>query len=130
MQMTIRNLFAILLFLALFAMALRPIADADFWWHLRTGQLIFETHSIPHSDPFSYTNTGKTWIAHEWLSEIIIYSFYRLGGYGLLILVFAMLITTTFYLVYLLSKGHPYICLLYTSPSPRDGLLSRMPSSA
>ena len=26
--------------------------------------------------------------------------------------------------------GHPMICLLYTSPSPRDGLLSRMPSSA
>ena len=26
--------------------------------------------------------------------------------------------------------GVPYICLLYTSPSPRDGLLSRMPSSA
>ena len=27
-----------------------------------------------------------------------------------------------------MSKG--YTCLLYTSPSPRDGLLSRMPSSA
>ena len=25
---------------------------------------------------------------------------------------------------------NPSICLLYTSPSPRDGLLSRMPSSA
>ena len=24
----------------------------------------------------------------------------------------------------------PVFCLLYTSPSPRDGLLSRMPSSA
>ena len=24
----------------------------------------------------------------------------------------------------------PWFCLLYTSPSPRDGLLSRMPSSA
>ena len=24
----------------------------------------------------------------------------------------------------------PGVCLLYTSPSPRDGLLSRMPSSA
>ena len=24
----------------------------------------------------------------------------------------------------------PWACLLYTSPSPRDGLLSRMPSSA
>ena len=28
------------------------------------------------------------------------------------------------------SKGKTVICLLYTSPSPRDGLLSRMPSSA
>ena len=27
-------------------------------------------------------------------------------------------------------KLHTYTCLLYTSPSPRDGLLSRMPSSA
>ena len=27
-------------------------------------------------------------------------------------------------------SGLTYICLLYTSPSPRDGLLSRMPSSA
>ena len=25
---------------------------------------------------------------------------------------------------------HEIVCLLYTSPSPRDGLLSRMPSSA
>ena len=28
------------------------------------------------------------------------------------------------------SKAWKDICLLYTSPSPRDGLLSRMPSSA
>ena len=28
------------------------------------------------------------------------------------------------------SSWHPENCLLYTSPSPRDGLLSRMPSSA
>ena len=29
-----------------------------------------------------------------------------------------------------LKKPLAYFCLLYTSPSPRDGLLSRMPSSA
>ena len=29
-----------------------------------------------------------------------------------------------------LVKRFPTSCLLYTSPSPRDGLLSRMPSSA
>ena len=28
------------------------------------------------------------------------------------------------------NKKRSFSCLLYTSPSPRDGLLSRMPSSA
>ena len=28
------------------------------------------------------------------------------------------------------KRKYPKCCLLYTSPSPRDGLLSRMPSSA
>ena len=38
-----------------------------------------------------------------------------------------------FYKSYILSKDKqklPYTCLLYTSPSPRDDELSRMPSSA
>ena len=30
----------------------------------------------------------------------------------------------------LYGTGTYIVCLLYTSPSPRDGLLSRMPSSA
>ena len=34
-------------------------------------------------------------------------------------------------IVYEIGAGQGIItCLLYTSPSPRDGLLSRMPSSA
>src|SRR5680860_1370513 len=33
-------------------------------------------------------------------------------------------------LVYKVKKPVVFPCLLYTSPSPRDGLLSRMPSSA
>ena len=100
---SLRQLFVIILFLALFSMALRPIADPDFWWHLRTGQVIFETRAIPHADPFSFTNQGKTWVAHEWLSEILLYGIYRIGGYGLLILTFAAIITATFLLVYLRS---------------------------
>ena len=32
--------------------------------------------------------------------------------------------------LHLTSNYKPTACLLYTSPSPRDGLLSRMPSSA
>ena len=34
------------------------------------------------------------------------------------------------HLIRKLTKNDYKVCLLYTSPSPRDGLLSRMPSSA
>ena len=39
-------------------------------------------------------------------------------------------ITQSETLQYIDSDGLTRTCLLYTSPSPRDGLLSRMPSSA
>ncbi len=111
MRLTIRQVFFILLFLGLFLMTLYPVADPDFWWHLRTGQLIVQTHAIPRADPFSFTNTGKPWIAHEWLSEILMYGLYRLGSYGLLIFVFSLIITGAFLLAYLRSprESRPYI---------------------
>ena len=46
-----------------------------------------------------------------------------------LLVVLAAVVATAMLL--LLGLGYAvYVCLLYTSPSPRDGLLSRMPSSA
>ena len=50
-------------------------------------------------------------------------------GFALLMfmIVFAFFV---FYAPNILGHADNYICLLYTSPSPRDGLLSRMPSSA
>ena len=44
---------------------------------------------------------------------------------GTISFIFADLIALPLVLIY-----RKYYCLLYTSPSPRDGLLSRMPSSA
>ena len=37
---------------------------------------------------------------------------------------------TVEYLYNITTGAYSFLCLLYTSPSPRDGLLSRMPSSA
>jgi hypothetical protein len=107
----IRQIFFIAIFLGLFLMTLRPIADPDFWWHLQTGQFIVQTHSIPHADPFSYTKAGGPWITHEWLSELLIYGIFRLGGYGLLIFIFSIIITGAFLIVYLRSptETQPFI---------------------
>ena len=92
-------------------MTLRPVADPDFWWHLRTGQLMAETHAIPHSDPFSYTKIGQPWVAHEWLSELFMWGLYQLGSYVLLILIFSAIITGAFLLSYLRSplESRPYV---------------------
>ncbi|KAF0108699.1 MAG: hypothetical protein FD146_585 [Anaerolineaceae bacterium] len=108
MRLTARQLFPILLFIAILLMTIRPIADPDFWWHLRTGEWMVASHAVPHADPFSFTNLGKTWTAHEWLSELVIYGLYRLGGLPLLILTFALVITAAFWLVYRRSPGRPY----------------------
>ena len=133
MKITIRQVFFIILILCLFLMTLRPIADPDFWWHLRTGQLIVQTLTIPHTDPFSYTRVGQPWITHEWLSEMLIYALFRLGNYGLLIFTFSIIITAAFLLTYLRSPAEtrPYVAgfvllLAAVSTAPTWGVRPQM----
>lgn len=56
--------------------------DPDMWWHLKTGEVIWSTHSIPTTDLFSYTTNHHALIPQEWLPEALIYASYRLGGYS------------------------------------------------
>ncbi|MCI0474671.1 MAG: hypothetical protein L0Y55_00330, partial [Anaerolineales bacterium] len=109
MFLTTRRLFTAILVLALFVIAAREISDPDFWWHLRTGQFIVETRAIPRADIFSFTNAGRPWVAHEWLSEVLIYALYALGSFPALILTFAALVALTFAFVYARAPGKPYI---------------------
>ncbi len=90
-------------------MTARAVDDPDFWWHLRTGEYIVQTHSIPHQDIYSFTNPGKPWIAHEWLSEVMFYGMYRGLGWGGLIVLFGVVIGGAFALTYFRSEGRPYI---------------------
>src|SRR5512138_3557581 len=105
MALTPRRLFTSIFLIALFVMSMREVSDPDFWWHLRTGQFILETGSIPHVDVFSYTKAGQPWVTHEWLSEVFIYSLYRLGSFPALILTFAGITALSFGLVLERSEG-------------------------
>ncbi|MBI5651563.1 MAG: hypothetical protein HZC40_14140 [Chloroflexi bacterium] len=129
--MTTRRLFTAIFFLALFAMAVREISDPDFWWHLRAGQSIIETRSIPHADIFSHTNAGRAWVMHEWLAEVLIYAIYALGSFPALILAFAGIITLTFAFVYARMPGKPFVAtfvLLFaaTATAPTWGVRPQM----
>lgn len=109
MALDAKRLLVIILFVSIFVMAAQEITDPDFFWHLRTGQLIWETRSIPRQDPFSYTVQGRSWTTHEWLTEVLLFGLYSLIGQRGLILAFALLISLTFGLVYLQCPGRPYL---------------------
>ncbi|HVQ37227.1 MAG TPA: hypothetical protein VMS31_06830 [Pyrinomonadaceae bacterium] len=107
-----RRLLVVVFMLVIFAGAVRPVTDPDFWWHLKTGQLIAESGGIPHSDIFSSVFLGREWVTHEWLSELFIYEIYRVFGLSGLVLVFSLIITAGFWIAYKRSArhaGHPYV---------------------
>jgi hypothetical protein len=103
------RVFLAILFLGLFAMTARNVTDPDVWWHLKTGQYIAEHKSVPHTDPFSYTRAGEPWVAHEWLTELLLYQLERVTGFGGLIVVFAAVLCAAFFLLYLRCGPDPYV---------------------
>jgi hypothetical protein len=105
-----RRLLVFVLLLILFMGAARPVFDPDFWWHLKTGQYIIETRTIPHADIFSVVYFGREWVTHEWLSEAIIYMIHRSLGIAGLVVTFALVIVAALWIAYRRSArrvGHP-----------------------
>lgn len=105
-----RRLLVFVLLLILFMGAARNVFDPDFWWHLKTGQYILETRSIPHTDIFSTVYFGREWVTHEWLSEAIIYAVYISLGIAGLVVTFALVVVAALWLAYRRCServGHP-----------------------
>jgi hypothetical protein len=99
-------------------LALTPRLDTDLWWHLKAGQYIIRTGTVPTRDFMTFTFRGHAWTDHEWLSEVIMYGLYRLGGLWALIVFFAAVITATFALVYaaMRQKGiYPMLAAFMTA---------------
>ncbi len=111
MVLTSRRLLITLFFVSLFVLSARNVTDPDFGWHLRTGEYIVSTVSIPHFDFLSFTAPGQPWITHEWFAQVVMYVVYRLGGFAALTLLFAMVSAITFGLVYLRCEGKPYVAV-------------------
>jgi hypothetical protein len=98
---TVLNKFLLFLFFALiFVYCANQIRDPDSFYHLKVGQIIWETKQVPHADVFSYTAPGAPWITHEWLAEIIFYAVQRLTGFWGLIFFVALVGLLTYFVVY------------------------------
>ncbi|MBP8252778.1 MAG: hypothetical protein KAX40_10465 [Herpetosiphon sp.] len=92
-------------FILLVGLALCTNVSSDTWWLLRTGQATLQQGSIVTTDLFSWTNYGNYWPNHEWLTQVLMYGAMEIGGIGLLVVLFALIIVATWIGVYSLSSG-------------------------
>ncbi|MGW8178404.1 MAG: hypothetical protein ACWGQW_06510, partial [bacterium] len=72
----------------------------DFWWHLKIGEIIIDTVSIPRNDMFSFTIEGKTFVLQNWLTEALYSLIYRIGGLELLIVTNTLVLVGSLLAIY------------------------------
>ena len=70
LERPIAALLVLLLLAVAVALSAQRIQSQDYWWHLRSGQLIADTGAIPKVDPYTYTAAGSRWIDIQWLFQI------------------------------------------------------------
>ncbi len=83
---------------------------------LSTGRYILTHHHVPHYDVFTIASEGNPWICWEWLSGILFYVIYRIGGFNSLIM-FKYLVFSISILVFLMGvrksvKDYGYIYII------------------
>lgn len=104
-----RRLAVAILFVALFAMAVRTPVDTDTWWHLQAGRVMVESGHILQTDLFSHTRYGSDWVNHSWLSQLILYWLFDRFSYAGLGLWMAAVVVAAFAFVYLQMEGNPFV---------------------
>ncbi len=80
--------------------------DGDTGYHIRAGEFILDTLSIPRYDIFSYLTPPPQWIAHEWLSEVVMASIHRSFGLTGIVIFFSFLLSFVYYLLFKIIRKY------------------------
>ena len=118
---------AILLWMVLvFLIAMRPIEDFDTFWQMQSGKHIWQTKSFIYTDTFSLAADAFR-LEHCWLSDLIFYFLYSLGGFVLLNLIKPLTILLCIWLLWRWNSRREVptaislpvlsLCLLASQPS-------------
>jgi hypothetical protein len=83
---------------------LGPLNDNSYLTHLATGRIIWDTHHIPHSDPYSFTAFGHPWVVQSWLASVIYGAADRWWGPPGVLLVVAAAASSVAALVWTLTR--------------------------
>jgi len=103
-RFTFDRLCTALLFVAIATAACLMPAQHDTWWLLRAGQDIWHTRQVLLTDIYSHTAYGAAWPNHEWLSQLLFYAIYAIGGMPLLTLAAAAAVTAAWAIVWIETR--------------------------
>lgn len=71
----------------------------DLGRHIKTGEIILQTHEIPKTNLYSYTYPNFPFINHHWLSEVIFYTITITTGIGGLQIITTTIVLLAFFLL-------------------------------
>ena len=80
------------------------VLQADSYKALYDGRWIAH-HGIPHVDVLGSVTHGRRWVDPQWLSELIYYTAWRVGGYPLVAILSAGAIASAYMLLAVLIRG-------------------------
>ena len=106
--------FVTILFLLFFSEDSGLLRDGDTGYHIRAGEYIIRTRSIPEFDIFSFHTPPIPWTAHEWLSEVIMAIVHNLAGLTGIVAFFSFLLAFTTYLLFKILRSYQTDIILCT----------------
>ena len=76
------------------------LLDGDTGYHIRAGEQILRTGTVPLYDMFSQHVPPLPWTAHEWLAEVIMALVHQAAGMSGVVVLCALLLALTFRLLF------------------------------
>lgn len=94
------------------------LSAVDLGRHLENGRLVFVDSSILFNNYYSYTEANFRFINHHWLSGLIFYGVYLIGGFSLLSIFNILLISAVFLLFFQLAqkRSNFYLTAIFSIP--------------
>jgi len=107
-----QSLFVILFLHLSFNVGHKLLADCDTGFHIKAGEYILETRSMPEHDPFSLYSPPMPWPTHEWLSDVIMASIDKIAGLSGVVIFFIFVISISYSFLFRVlraNKGNIYV---------------------
>lgn len=104
----VRGLVGGITLLLLLGVAVQPMQDPDFFWHVAAGDWIAAHGRVPTRELWTWTIPGRPWVAHEWLSELVMSTLLRHLGLGAVVLLFGLLVFLGLLLIWRAARDVPY----------------------